>query len=256
MKQVILRIDDIGAASKYNEQYGRALRLAGKTIPFPVSHVGPLKRLPPFRGWGPYREMSPEEWEQTFELLATYGAHLTVCITAAWVEDDNSLTPFPQKFPAQAKLLKDAAKSGLIEIGNHGLTHCVLGEHKPRLLRGNRTQHREFWDWLPDTLHAEHLKRAQTILTDYFGPIITLTPPGNQWTRATESEAQKVGLRFISARFPDWTEPHALTWTDQHTTYAFHDREIVLEGVPWLKNLLATLKDKNEQGRSVKDLYA
>jgi len=54
---------------------------------------------------------------------------LTVGITACWVTYDGDLIPFPEKYPEQADLLKFGSESGLLEIANHGLTHCVVGKH-------------------------------------------------------------------------------------------------------------------------------
>jgi peptidoglycan/xylan/chitin deacetylase (PgdA/CDA1 family) len=255
---IILRIDDIGASSKQYEQYGKSpFRIGARTIPVPsILNWGGLKRLPMFRSWGPYREMKASEWEKVFELLTTYKARLTVCVTACWVEADSTLTPFPEKFPEEAAILKKGLEKGLIEIGNHGLTHCVVGRHLPHPFKGNRSMHREFWDWLPEETIAEHIKESQRILTDYFGEIVTFTPPGNQWTDYTEEVAAKEGLRFLSARFPQGHRQPHLTWTTKQRTYAFHDRELVLDGTNWLKKLLEELEERNEQACTVRELYA
>jgi peptidoglycan/xylan/chitin deacetylase (PgdA/CDA1 family) len=257
-KKVIVRIDDIGASSKQYEQYGKSpLRFGKMTLPIPfILNWGFMKRMPGIKGWGPYREMTAAEWESVCTILEEYDAKMTVCVTAAWVEADGSLTPFPEKFPEEAAALKHGVEKGLLEIGNHGLTHCVVGKHLPQLWRGNRSMHREFWDWLPEAVHAEHLETAQAILQDYFGKVTTLTPPGNQWAEYTEKAAHTHGLRVLSARFPSTPRDHSLIWADQHETYAFHDRELVLEGTAWLIRLLESLASRNEQACTVKELYA
>ena len=256
MEPIILRIDDIGASSKQFEQYGKlSVRLFGHEQSLPFMSVGFLKRLPKISGWGVYREMAAAEWQAIFDLLKKYDAHLTVCITAAWTEKDGSLTPFPEKFPEEAAMLKRGLQDGLIEIGNHGLTHCVVGKHLPRLLSSNRTFHREFWPWLPESTLQDHLEKSQKILTDYFGEIITFTPPGNQWTEQTEHFAKAVGIRILSASFPNRPKTGAVIWADRHQAVAFHDREIVKHGPKWLEDKLIELRAKGLRACSVKELY-
>lgn len=252
MNSAILRIDDIGASSKYYEQYGRIV-IKGQRLPMPFVNIGPIKRQRFFRGWGPYREMRSKEWHLVYQLLTKYKARLTVCVTASWVEINGSLTPFTKKFPEEAGILKKGLLDGHIEIGNHGLTHCVVGHHLPRFWSGNRAMHREFWPSFPDSLHDSHLKQSQDILQNFFGAVTTFTPPGNQWTDATEQAAVKRGLKVISAQFPD--RHHVMKWANQHPVYAFHDREIVLYGVEWFENLLKTIRENNHQAKTVRELY-
>src|SRR5207247_10709573 len=94
----MIRMDDVGAASKRHEVYGvTRLALGPFRIPFPGNCLC-LKYEPPIKRWGPYRELSAAEWHGILELLAGAGARMTVAVTAAWVEDDGTLTPFPRKF--------------------------------------------------------------------------------------------------------------------------------------------------------------
>ena len=120
-----------------------------------------LKYLPWFKAWGPYDEMNDAQWQKVLDLLIKYSAKLTVGITASWVDKDGDLVPFPEKFPAQAHILKQGWKEGLLEIANHGLTHCVVGKHLPRLFSSNRKYHREFWDWVPREIHFDHLENPR-----------------------------------------------------------------------------------------------
>lgn len=245
MTQLALRIDDIGAASKRNEVYSkkewrwRRFRVSGNWL-F-------LKYLPRYRAWGVYREMHPAEWEQVFRLLERYHAKLTVGITAAWVESRHTLTPFPQKFPDEAAILKEGADSGLIEIANHGLTHCVLENdaYKPKWFEGNRTQHREFWDWLAPEIHEEHIRRSQAILQAYFQrEVVTFVPPGNVFADATLDAAAKYGIRYVSCQTPPRQYQNIQILGNDHVL-AFHDRELVLEGIEWLEHVLEQHQDKN-----------
>ena len=96
---LMLRMDDVGAASKRHEVYGLTRIAVRRTrIPFPGNFLW-LKYLPPIKRWGPYRELTAPEWQSILEALAAARARMTVAVTAAWVEDDGRLTPFPAKFP-------------------------------------------------------------------------------------------------------------------------------------------------------------
>ncbi|HEC21797.1 MAG TPA: DUF2334 domain-containing protein [Chloroflexi bacterium] len=239
-ERLALRIDDIGAASKRYEVYARRDLALG-----PVRVSGNflfLKYLPPFKAWGPYREMRPQEWKQVFRLLEAHGAVITVSVTAAWVNRDGSLTPFPRKFPAEAAVLREGVESGLVEIANHGLTHCVLKGHafRPAWRHSNRKAHREFWEHVPLTVQEEHIRRSQEILQETFGvEVITFVPPGNVFTEGTLSIAARYGLKVLSCATPPRSHPE-LAIVGNERVLAFHDREIVLEGVGWLEARLET----------------
>jgi len=58
----------------------------------------------------------------------------------------------------------------VIEIANHGLTHCVVRKKlfRPRLFSSNRRCHREFWSWFGKESHFEHIKKFQEILQGFF----------------------------------------------------------------------------------------
>src|SRR5262249_57810917 len=101
--------------------------------------------------------------------LEAAGAGMPGGITAGWVEDDASVTPFPRKFPAAAAVIRAAAARGVLEVANHGYTHCVLDNDmfRPRLFHGNRPFHRAFYDWLPEAVHREHGTRSPGILQDH-----------------------------------------------------------------------------------------
>jgi len=146
-----LRMDDVGVCTKRYEVYsdvslgyGR-FRISGNWL-F-------LKYIPHFRKWGPYRELTSAEWEDVFKILDPHNAKLTVAVTAAWTESQDDLIPFPEKFPDEARILKEGSESGLIERANHGLTHCVLENNifKPGLFSGNRLYHREFYKYRENT---------------------------------------------------------------------------------------------------------
>src|SRR3989344_1963536 len=95
----ILRIDDIGASTKQFEQYGR--QDFGR-LHFPWANYFFLKRTWPFKKWGPYKELTAEEWRKYVEIFKYLNIKPVVAINAAWVEKDSQLVPFPQKFPAEA----------------------------------------------------------------------------------------------------------------------------------------------------------
>ncbi|MDD5433718.1 MAG: polysaccharide deacetylase family protein [Candidatus Pacebacteria bacterium] len=189
----IFRIDDVGASTKQFEQYGK----------WKIGNFWFLKRSWPFKKWGPYKELTANEWENVFEVFEKNNIKSMVAITASWVEKDSSLTPFPQKFPEQAAILKKALQEGKVEIANHGLTHCIVGKHLPRFWGSNRKFHREFWPDLPQAVHTEHILKSQEILESYFErPITIFVPPGNVWSYKTYLALRKTNIKkVISSRY-------------------------------------------------------
>lgn len=241
--RLALRMDDVGASSKRYEIYARHdLTVGPMRIP---GNFLFLKALPPFRGWGPYRELKPGEIESILNVLERYKAKLTVGVTAAWVNWDGSLTPYSERFPAQAEALRAGVQAGLIEIANHGLTHCLLENYafRPAWRHGNRKSHREFWAHVPVNTQAEHIRRSQAILQDMFGvEVVTFVPPGNVFTEDTLEIAARYGLRVVSCD----TSPrsHAqICIIGNQDVLAFHDREIVLDGLDWLETQLDAYSD-------------
>jgi peptidoglycan/xylan/chitin deacetylase (PgdA/CDA1 family) len=245
-------MDDVGAATKWyeiraeNDLHIGPLRISGNLL-F-------LKAIPPFRRWGPYRELRPRDWEQIYTLLAEYNAVMTVGVTAAWVNWDGTLTPFNQRFPGEADILRAGVKDGRIEIANHGLTHCVLKNHafRPSLRYSNRKAHREFVETVELATQEEHIRRSQELLQEIFDiEVITFVPPGNAFTEATLDLAARYGLKVVSCNAPPREHPQ-LAVIGNENVVAFHDREIVLEGLNWLK---LTLESHREHSfRFVRDL--
>ncbi len=241
---IALRMDDIGASSKRYEMYARRdLRLGPLTVP---GNWLFLKALPSLRGWAPYRELQSNEWLQIYNLLDKHRAVLTVGVTAAWVNWDASLTPFPQRFPSQAAVLREGVQAGLIEIANHGLTHCVLEgfAFRPAWRHGNRRAHREFWAHVPLEVQDRHLQQSQQILADTFHvDVVTFVPPGNVFTDQTLELAARYGLRVVSCSTPPRSHPQ-LRIIGNEGVLPFHDREIVLEGTRWLERQMEALSGR------------
>ena len=237
-----LRLDDVGAASKQHEVYGvTRIKLGPLALPFPGNFLF-LKYLPPVKRWGPYRELCAEEWERMLTALEGARAGMTVGVTAGWVESDGRIVPFPRKFPDAAAVIRRGVERGLLEVANHGYTHCVLDgrRFRPRLFSGNRREHREFHDWLPAEVHLEHVARAQGILQDFLGsPVLTFVPPGNVFARRTLEAAAAVGLRYVSCLDPGrFGALEGLTFVADTDVVAIHDRDLVLDGVQFLQALL------------------
>ncbi len=241
---IALRLDDVGASSKKYEVYSNKAWHLGR-----VSISGNwlfLKYLPAFKSWGPYRELKAAEWLDLLELLEGYGAKLTVAVTATWVESQERLIPFPQRFPAEAAAIKAGVEQGLLEVANHGLTHCVVDKNlfKPRLFSSNRNFHREFGPSANIDNQDKHLRESQQILEDWLGiEITTFVPPGNLFTEDTLSLAAKNGLRYVSANTPPRPDSRPVVVGNQNVI-AFHDRDIVLNGKDWLQTLLESNKAK------------
>ena len=242
-----LRLDDVGAASKLHEVYGiTRIRLGPVALPFPGNLLF-LKYLPPIKRWAPYPELTGAQWEQILTTLSRAEAKLTVAVTAGWVDRDGGITPFPAKFPEAARVLREGVERGLVEIANHGYTHCLLDDalFRPRLFSGNRPYHREFYDWLPESVHREHLARAQDILGSWFAePIETLVPPGNVFSPKTVEAAVAVGIRFLSCAGGAPTAGiHGITVVDESRIVPFHDRDIVMGGVDYLARQIESRRD-------------
>lgn len=242
-----LRIDDIGASTKVHERYCSRRWL----------NVGILRDRRLFGAWGPYREMTGQEWRDVITLLRERSAKLTVAVTAAWVEEDGSLTPFPEKFPEEAEALREGARAGVLELAAHGLTHSVLKDKLflPRLFGSNRSHHREFWDWLPDEVHTTHVRRSvETLRTTFGSGIVTFVPPGNVYSAATLRACAEMGVQVVNCsnpRIPDPTGKLRVLGNDG--VLAFHDRELVLHGIGWLRKRLDEVPAGTEF-RFVKDL--
>jgi hypothetical protein len=232
---VALRLDDVGAASKQHEVYGiTRISLGPFTLPFPGNLLF-LKYVPPIKRWGPYPELTAAEWERILGALSDAGAKLTVAVTAGWVERGGRIVPFPEKFPAAARVLRHGVDGGLLEIANHGYTHCLVedGLFRPRLFSGNRPYHREFYDWLPEEIHRDHLGKAQDILSSWFGVTIeTLVPPGNVLSPKTVAAAAAVGIRYVSrlGGAPAGATDGVI-FVDDTRVVVLHDRDLVKGGL-------------------------
>ena len=248
-----LRLDDVGASTKRYEVYSHhVLRLWKLNLWY--GNWLFLKYLPPFKMWGPYREMKEREWLCLYELLENYQAKLTVAVTAAWVESETNLIPFPKKFPSEAAILKEGVEQGLIEIANHGLTHCVLKNNlfRPKLFSSNRKYHREFWDWISPEIHEKHIARSKKILEDFFKVnVITFVPPGNNFADFTIEIVKRYGFQYISCQTPKRMSKGIAIVGDEQVL-PFHDREIVLHGVQWFREILE--KNANSEFCFVRDL--
>lgn len=230
MAGVALRMDDVGASSKEFEQYSK----------FGPGNLLFLKRTRPFRAWARYRELDDRDWSEILSILERKGARLTVAITACWVEFDGALVPFPEKFAREAVAIKEGVTRGILEIANHGLTHCVIegGLFRPRAFSGNRQFHREFWPWIDAEKHFEHMRRSQEILESYFGvEITTFVPPGNVFTEATIEAAAKAGIRTLNCKTREYLSGGVRVLSEDNVA-AFHDRDIVMNGPSFLERVI------------------
>jgi peptidoglycan/xylan/chitin deacetylase (PgdA/CDA1 family) len=256
-------MDDVFACSKKYEVYGREDIVFWK-VGVPISCLSNflfMKYVWGFRKRLPYREINAEEWKSIFEIFNRYNAKITIGITATWVEKDSNLTPFFEKFPKEANVLREGMKEGLVEIANHGYTHCVVGKHLPRPFSSNRILHREFWDWVPVEVHKKHMELSQRLISQYFGKQCeTFIPPGHVWTKDTERFAFENGIRYLSARealCPTGTQSNGLTYIGEKKQITFHDRDLVLNGINWLADLMKRNSDKKmvtvaELGRMIR----
>ena len=244
--KLALRMDDVGASSKHLCQYGVwDINLFGKKAKINnyFTNFLFLKKFSKFRKWGPYDELSVANYEELFNFLSKKNLRITLGITACWVDHKNVLTPYYEKFPKSAEFLKQASKDNIVEIANHGLTHCVVGKQSPRLFSGNKKYHREFWDWVPPSVHYEHIQKSQNLLQEYFDcSITTLIPPGNVFTLDTVNAASKTGIKLINCNAK--TENiEGVQIIGNKNIFDFHDREIKLFGVKWLEDQISNFQD-------------
>lgn len=231
--QNIIRIDDIGASTKQFEQYGR----------WQIGNFWFLKRIWPFKKWGPYQELTASEWRKLLDAFEQNNIKPIVAITACWVEKNNTLTPFPKRFPNEAAILKQAFLGGKVEIANHGLTHCVVGKHLPKFFGSNRKFHREFWPELPQEMHIEHILKSQEILENYFEkPITVFVPPGNIWSYKTYLAMAKTNIKKVMSNkyMTDSQEPtqDIEFIDDKNGFFCLHDKDLKEKRTKWLKNKL------------------
>lgn len=244
------RIDDIGASTKYYNQWGKK-RFSWRGITyfyFPWANYFFLKRHWPFKGWAKYEELTVEEWEQYLKIFEKNGIKPMIAITASWVDEKSNLIPFPEKFPAEAARLKKAVTSGLITIANHGLTHSVVGHHLPYIRHSNRKMHREFWPDLPTDLHREHILESQKILENYFErPITIFVPPGNIWGEKTYLALSGTNVKTVLASryMLDSNKPMTgIEFQKDDKSFNCHDRDLKLKGVKWLYKKIKELENE------------
>tara|TARA_B100000886_G_C20313890_1_gene445045 strand:- start:6 stop:725 length:720 start_codon:yes stop_codon:yes gene_type:complete len=224
------RIDDIGASSKIYERYSK----------FPIlGNVGFLKNRKILGNWGPYNELNAKEIDKLILIMHEANKKLAVAVTAAWILPNNNLIPFNKKFPEQAKILKEASQNRLITILNHGLSHCVIGLHMPRLLSSNRKYHREFVDLLPEFIHKKHILMSQEILEEWIeSPINILAPPGNCYSLKTVKACEDTNIKYIHASRNMVPKESSINYLNLGKCVCFHDREIKLYGEQFLYKLL------------------
>lgn len=239
--KTIFRIDDIGASTKHFNQHGNTvLRCMGfPFFYFPLANFWFFKTLWPFAGWAKYDELTVKEWELFLKSFKLNKIKPIVAVTATWVDEKSQLIPFPEKFPKEASFLKKAFHDGDIVIANHGLTHCVVGKHLPKLFGSNRQYQREFWPYLPAKLHRDHILKSQEILETYFQkPINILVPPGNVWSLKTYKAMVGTNLKKVICNkyMLDSNEKmkQIKFIKDDNGFFNFHDRELKLYGINWL----------------------
>ena len=237
----IFRIDDIGASTKHFNQHGKKwVSLFGMKVYFPFANVWFFKRIEPFRGWAKYDEVTAGEWRVYLDMFEKNSIVPIIAVTATWVEADGTLVPFPEKFPEEAAVLKEAFLNNKIVIANHGLTHCVVGMHAPRFWSSNRKFWREFLPSLDEEVHRNNIVQSQEILETYFQkPIEILVPPGNLWSIKTYRALAGTNIKKVMCNrymIDSDEQMEKITFVpDNKRTCVFHDRELKLYGKMWLQ---------------------
>ena len=209
-------MDDLGASSKQFEIYSRS-RLANLT---------PLKRVWPWKAWGPYRELTAAEIHEIVMICKRAGSRLSFGVTACWVDEHSNLTPYHKKFPEQAAMLQWAVREGFADVVNHGYTHCRVGKHLPRWCDGNREQHREYVPDMSMAQAASHLLRSQQTFREWLVPEPSiLVPPGLLFADKFLDTAKLAGLRVWNRK-------------DEERCVSLHDKDIVEGGWVYLRRLV------------------
>ena len=230
---IALRMDDVGSSTNTFEVYSKK-RFGNFLF---------LKRMKHFKAWAPFRDIHLNEWEEIFQILIKYDARLTIGITAGWVDKYNNIIPFNKKYPELIPIFKKGIDSNLIELANHGLTHCLVGKHLPKLFSSNRTYHREFYDYLDESIHKEHLVKSQKILKQSFSiDVNTLIPPGNVYSMKTVNSMTGTGLKYLNSSIKVSGINENMYISDDNVV-AFHDKEIVLYGVEWLEKKIKSIHE-------------
>ena len=238
MKKIVLRMDDVGASSKKYEVYSKLL----------FGNFLFLKYIPPFKAMGPYHELTVDNWDEIIATLDKFNSKLTIGLTAAWINEKNEIIPFNEKYPRQAEKILEGVNSKLLEVANHGLTHCIVGKHLPRAFSSNRTFHREFWDFLDQEVHESHILKSQKILENWLGEnVVSFIPPGNVYSPKTVKSIMKTNLRIINSSQKVTADFGHLKYINEEHVIPFHDRDLVLGGCSWLKKTIEKIIKTNEE---------
>ena len=244
-KNIALRIDDFGASSKEFEIYTKKFGRFG-------NYIG-LHHFKKYRAWAKYQELETHELKTFINLLSNANCKATLGITASWQLKDGTLVSYPDKFPDNVALIKEAIDADLIEIANHGLTHCVTENFSflPKYFSSNRSYHREYWDWRNPSVIRTSVRLSQLILSDTFGinPIIGV-PPGNVWCQSYVEACSEFGIKIIncSKKADDILIPKNIIFINNDNVIALHDKEIKMEGRSFFERL------KNYRTMFVSDL--
>jgi len=230
------RIDDIGASTKnFAARYG----VLGSYFLSLFKTKNNLMKLP-------YQELIIEEWGRFFSIFQKYNIVPIVAVTASWVDEKNNLIPFPEKFPEESDFLKRMSISGRVVIANHGLTHCVVEKHLPGMLSNNRRYQREFWPYLDQSAHNDHIQQSQEILENFFEkPITIFVPPGNVWSFKTYQALKNTNIRKVISLNYMLDSGEAMDGIefvdDKKDFFVCHDRELKILGESWLKEKVKNL---------------
>ena len=154
---------------------------------------------------------------------------------------DGSIVPFPLKFPEQADIIKEGVQQGLIEIANHGLTHCVTENRAflPRFFSSNRNSHREFWPQLSWNVLKTNISIAQDILHRAFQQdIVTFVPSGSVFPEDKIAHLTSFGFQYFSSKGAA-KKIGSIFCIGEEDVSAIHDRDIYYKGREWFKTFIS-----------------
>ncbi len=228
---MLLRIDDFGASSKIFNVYSNKKLKIYRNLSINFGNFLFLKFLRPFKAWAPYEEITPQKLIELLDCLKETNNFAVFSVTASWVTLSGRIIPFPEKFPVHSKILKQAEENGIIEIANHGLTHCDnrYFRHVPKLFRSNRKYHREFGPQIPRKIQETHIKHSNEIFLRWLGKVPRIfVPPGNQFTPETVEICKENGIEYINCQILDFTENNdeKITKLNNDGVVALHDKDL------------------------------
>jgi hypothetical protein len=163
------------------------------------------------------RILQANEYDRIMTTLSKHGGKMTCFVTPATVSKDGRPKSWIETEHSAIKaildVLRNEERSGVLEIGAHGLTHLTIGHRPPstmaRLLckirLGKHNLSREFYDSelrkeIPYKLQKKQIENSLSLIVELFGSKLKcFAPPAHVWDDSTEKILHEVGISYLSA---------------------------------------------------------